>query len=159
MKGKIKWKVPLVITIAIVILAMGANLSFVDGQEEKEEEPAQNMILWLMGKVENLSVRVSNLENMLTGPGARDGVDSATCIIGEHFEPVAVRLQNETILKHLDQYGKFPTGYRIASVQIDKRSGDVLVMYSIRDQSGRYVFERWNDCEFLGSSDWQDVRG
>jgi len=42
----------------------------------------------------------------------------------------------------------------VHSVQVDPESGEILICCETRDERPLYVIERWNGCEFRGSSDW-----
>lgn len=110
--------------------------------------------------INELSDRVDRLESIWAGPGpATDSTDDTHCIIaysgqmgGRPF------LQNETALRYLGQYGEMPSGVVLVTVEIERETGELLLVYAAQE-SGRWTVERWDGCSFEGSQDWEEAAG
>ena len=101
-----------------------------------------------------LTTRVTALESIWEGPGVWKDPNTEIeiyddqCIIG-----LSDKMQNETILKFLEKYDDLPYRIEIDQVVIDPASNSVSLVIE-EWNSSRYVVERWDGCEFVGSSDW-----
>jgi len=57
------------------------------------------------------------------------------------------------------KFDSLPTEYSMYSVQGDPESREILIFYKTHDERPLYVIERWQGCEFRGSSDWMAAEG
>ena len=64
-------------------------------------------------------------------------------------------MQNETILKILEEYEDLPYRIEIHQVVIDPGSNSISLFLK-EWNSSRYMVERWDGCELVGSTDWAE---
>ena len=132
-------------TVAFLLVAL-AGVAF-----------AQDDDLTLQGLADQLAAlttRVQALESIWEGPGVWKEASTEMeiydnqCIIG-----ISDKMQNETLLKFLEKYEDLPYRVEIDQVVIDPASNSVSLVFK-EWNIPRYVVERWDGCEFVGSSDW-----
>lgn len=96
----------------------------------------------------SLVQRVEALESIWDGPGSIS-LDDGGCLIATGD------LQRETAIKFYDTFEEFPEYVSIYRVAIQPEEGKVMVLYTEGFGDDRWVYEMWEGCEFVGSSDWE----
>ncbi|MCY3897454.1 MAG: hypothetical protein OXO50_01290 [Caldilineaceae bacterium] len=137
-----------------------------DADQQDELWDTVNNLDLLVGDLEremlsfgDMSDRLADLEAIWDGPGPTY-LDDGHCILAIPG-PGGLRLtlQHETIVRYMARFDALPAAYGVHSVQVDPESGEILIFYETRDERPLYVIERWNGCEFRGSSDWIAAEG
>lgn len=138
-----------IITALIVCAALAAVTSVAVAQEN-----GPITLQSLSDQLTTLTSRVVALESIWEGPGVWENPDKEfevaddQCIVG-----LSEKMQHESTLKYLDKYDDVPYRIEIDQVIIDPTSNSISLVF--RDwRDSRHVVEKWNGCEFVGSSDW-----
>lgn len=137
-----------------------------DADQQDELWDTINALDFLVGDLKrevdsfgDMSDRLDDLEAIWDGPGPTY-LDDGHCILAIPG-PGGLRLtlQHETIVRYMARFDALPAAYGVHSVQVDPESGEILIFYETRDERPLYVIERWQGCEFRGSSDWMAAEG
>ena len=136
----------LTILVAAILLIILAGIAVAQDEDLTLQSLADQLAA--------LTTRVTALESIWEGPGVWKDPNTELevyddqCIIG-----LSDKMQNETILKFLEKYEDLPYRIEIDQVVIDPGSNSISLVLK-EWNSSRYVVERWDGCEFVGSSDW-----
>lgn len=136
--------------IGIVVLALFGPTGVLLAQGDLTLESLAETVSTLTETVTGLSARVETIEALFAGPGAIE-LDEALCEIG-----AVASLQDATVLKYKEKWDKWPDMDEIfvISVLYSSESNHVFIVYESGYFEERFVTEKWDGCEFVGSSDW-----
>ena len=107
----------------------------------------------------DISDRLDVFEALWDGPGPAY-LENGHCILATAGAGgLRLTLQHQTVVRYMAQFDSLPTEYSMYSVQGDPESSEILIFYKTHDERPFYVIERWQGCEFRGSSDWMAAEG
>ena len=137
-----------------------------DADQQDELWDTINALDLLVGDLErevnsfgDMSDRLDDLEAIWDGPGPVYGENGHCILATAGAGGPLLTLQHQTIVRYMAQFDSLPTEYSMYSVQGDPESREILIFYKTHDERPLYVIERWQGCEFRGSSDWMAAEG
>lgn len=152
MKTTVRLILTATLLLTLTLIAAGQSVAAQDDDD---------LIAPLAELIAELFERVEALESIYRGPGAPDRDNGRTCLIAESRDYRAdSTLQNESLVKFVAKYNQAPAEHRLVSLRVEKETGHLLVLYAARHTEGwAYTFERWDGCNFEGSSPWRPAEG
>ena len=147
-----RWRLGrIVVLVLVAVLALG-------GMAWAQEEGVT--LERLAEMVEAMEARVGALEGIFAEVGPVEAYENG-CLIGiDRYAANELDLQtlrDETVLKYKEQYGKWLQldDVRIQTILYNAETGRLGISYLAGySDSGPFVVEEWDGCEFVGSSDW-----
>ena len=137
-----------------------------DADQQDELWDTINALDFLVGDLKrevdsfgDMSDRLDDLEAIWDGPGPVYGENGHCILATAGAGGPLLTLQHQTIVRYMAKFDSLPTEYSMYSVQGDPESREILIFYKTHDERPLYVIERWQGCEFRGSSDWMAAEG